>query len=396
MPGVIKGGFGGYVYQNSFDEKPVMKTVYGRKAKGDSKPRQQEKQEKQQEDKREEGLSELDEETRKKVEAVTSARENDIFARATVSAEEARLEREQLQAEYEAMRAKYEHESELFVIRAKDKATEIYEQTKTIARQTVSEARSEAERITKKAEEDAQKLREEAKTKGYAEGEKQGYDEGYVKALKKCKDSLLELKEMSEKVTEEKSEILMKYERQLFDTIFEIVQKVTVNALGQKDKGVITRMIREAGKKYKTSKNVKLTLSKLDISDEAEIDEELLKQVFKSSENVEIELLDDAPAGTLMIDDGSDITDASISTQLKMVEQIGKGKYRDTNLAEMLQNSGAASKQKRAAKKKAASKDEEGGAADAEATAAENMEEEQAVPDVVYTSGKAAQKTAEE
>ena len=388
MPGVIKGGFGGYVYQNSFDEKPVMKTVYGKKGRGGSKPRQQE--EEQQQD-----MTELDEETRKKVEAVTSARENDIFARASVSAEEARLEREQLQAEYEAMRAKYERESELFVTRAKDKATEIYEQTKAMARQTVSKAREEADSIEKKAREEAQKLLEEAKTKGYEEGEKLGYDEGYVKALKKCKDSLLELKEMAEKVTEEKSEILMKYERQLFDTIFEIVQKVTVNALGQKDKGVITRMIREAGKKYKTSKNIKLTLSKLDISDEAEIDEELLKQVFKSSENVEIELLDDAPSGTLMIDDGSDITDASISTQLKMVEQIGKGKYRDTNLTEMLQNSGTASKQKRAAKKKAAPKDDpdaQGGEDGGEDAA----EDDQAVPDVVYKSGKAAQKTAEE
>ena len=39
-------------------------------------------------------------------------------------------------------------------------------------------------------------------------------------------------------------------------------------------------------------------------------------------------MLRDAPSGTVIIDNGSEITDAGIMTQLKMIEELGKGKYR--------------------------------------------------------------------
>ena len=33
---------------------------------------------------------------------------------------------------------------------------------------------------------------------------------------------------------------------------------------------------------------------------------------------------------------GAEITDAGVPTQLKMIEQLGKGKYRDKNLNELI------------------------------------------------------------
>ena len=39
-------------------------------------------------------------------------------------------------------------------------------------------------------------------------------------------------------------------------------------------------------------------------------------------------VLKDAPSGTVIIDNGSEITDAGIQTQLKMIEELGRGKYR--------------------------------------------------------------------
>ena len=382
MSDVIKGGIGiGYVYVNNFDtDEPVMKTVYG---KNPNAQRIAEIQHRNDRDSKamaavEKFLADSSEEAaEKKQEAAADEK--------TVPAEEARIEREKLIAEYESIRSKYERESEEFVLRARSKATEIYEKTKEMAQQTILDARSEAEQILKSAKSEAEKLGEQAKKDGYEEGSKQGYDEGYLKALKKCKETLLELKSLSEQVTSEKTEIMMQYERQLFDTIFDIAQRVTLGALGQKEKGIITRMIHEAGRKFKASKNVKLTLSKLDVSEEADIDEELLKEVFRSCENVEIEILDDAPAGTLLIDDGSEITDASVMTQLKMVEQLGKGKYRDKNLTDMLQESQAAAKPKRGGgRRKAAAKEEP----ETEHMTADDSEPESAVPDVVYNTGK--------
>ncbi|MCR4780781.1 MAG: hypothetical protein K5876_06775 [Ruminiclostridium sp.] len=357
--GVIKGRTTTYVYVNSFDtDEPVMKTVYGRRPEKKNTPAHLTEAEKAVEAM----LAEPDEETES-----SSADSGD-----TVSAEEARIEREKLIAEYEAIRSKYEKEAEQFVIHAKEKATEIYDKTKQMAEQTVREARTEADNIRKQAEEEAKRLAESSKKQGYDEGMKQGYDEGYVKALKKCKESLVELKQTAEQITADKTEIMMQYERQLFDTIFDICQKVTIGALGQKDKAVITRMIREAGKKYKASKYVKLTLSKLDVSEEAEIDEQLLKDVFRSCEHVDVEILEDAPAGTLLVDDGAEITDASIMTQLKMVEQLGKGKYRDKDIKDMIRDQ-AAEKPKRGAAKKKPAKSEE---------------DDSGIPDVVYKDGK--------
>jgi len=380
--GVIKGGIGtGYVYVNNFDtDEPVMKTVYGKSPASD-KLAEFAKQNSRQEKALaavEKMLAGSDEEDG------LSGGSGEGTANGTVAPEEARIEREKLIAEYESIRLKYEKESEEFVLRARAKATEIYEQTKEIAQKTVQEAREEADGILKNAREEAVKLGDNSKQRGYDEGVKQGYDEGYMKALKKCKDSLVELKELAEKVTEDKTELLMQYERQLFDTIFDIAQRVTLGALGQKDKGVITRMIQEAGKKYKASKTVKITLSKLDVSDEAEIDEQLLKDVFRNCENVDIEILEDAPAGTLMIDDGAEITDASVMTQLKMVEQLGKGKYRDKNITDMLRETRTSRSKKTGTKKKAAS-DEEAPAPEDNGSSADEGE----LPDVVYKDGDA-------
>lgn len=371
---VIKGRLNSYVYVNNFDtDEPVMKTVYGRRPEGKKLPRTalEEAEERVLALISENQNSSADEESN----GDTAAQGDDTER---VSAEEARIEREKLVAEYEAIRAKYERESEQFVLRAREKATEIYEKTKQMAEQTVQDARNDAEIIKKEAAEEAKKLAEEARQKAYAEGEKQGYDEGYVKALKKCKESLLELKNTAEQITADKTDIMMQYERQLFDTIFDICQKVTAGALAQKDKGVITRMIREAGKKYRSSKTVKLSLSKLDISEEAEIDEQLLKDVFRSCENVDVEILEDAPAGTLLIDDGTEITDASVMTQLKMVEQLGKGKYRDKDIKDMIRDQ-AAEKPKRGAKKKAAKPEDD----------------DPDVPDVVYTNDAAEAQSVE-
>lgn len=392
MPGVIKGGYGGYVYVNNFDtDEPVMKTVYGKRPKRMAEIINTTDRNAKATAAVEKFLA--DEKRREEEEEAAGNSESELSSGNSVSAEEARIEREKLIEEYEAIRQKYERESEEFVVRAREKATEIYDQTKELATKTVLDARNEAEAIKKQASEDAARMGDGARKQGYDDGYKQGYDEGYVKALKKCKESLLELKALAEKVTEDKTEIMMQYERQLFDTIFEIAERVTLGALGQKEKGIITRMIREAGRKFKASKNVKITLSKLDVSEEAEIDEDLLKDVFRNCENVEIELLEDAPAGTLMIDDGSEITDASIMTQLKMVEQLGKGKYRDKSLGDLLQENKSSSKAKGGRKRSAAAQEEEAPEEQPAPAAPEQIslddpaDDDTAVPDVVYTKG---------
>ena len=331
MAGIIKGGMG-YGYVPSPIEQPVMKTIYGNKLVQQS---EEELKAKQEAEKQAQESLPVQEEQPEETNAEEIAEPEDEIE--YIREDDAKIERQQLIEEYEQLRQKYEKQSEEYVLRAKEKAAEIYEKTKEIAHKTVDEAREEGERLKEEARNEGSKI-------GYDEGYKKGYDEGYVNALKKCKETLLEMKQTIEEVGARKSEIYLDYEHALFDTIFEIAQKVTLNSLKQKDKAVITKMLREAGKRFRGSKNVKITLSQLDISDEAEIDDELLKDIFKGGTAVEIEILKDAPSGTLIIDNGAEITDAGVQTQLMMIEQLGKGKYRDKTPAEMLREQRTAKK----------------------------------------------------
>lgn len=346
MAGIIKGGYGfGYVPVSPNDDTPVMRTVYGvssdtsdapiRTVHGD--PILREEASRRDESAEENGIGfdpALNGEETEPEEAQRAEESNAKEAEAPielVSPEEAALERSKLVEEYEALREQYEQEAELFIRRAKEKAEEIYGKTKEAAKQIVEEARAEGSRIQAEA-------RVEGKKQGYDEGFSQGHEEGYVSALKKCKETLVELKTLNEAVTAQKEQLFLDYEHALFDTIFEIAQKVTIGSLKQKDKATITKMLRAAGKRYRSSKSVKITLSQLDVSEEAEIDETILKEIFRNDALIEIELLKDAPQGTLLIDSGSEITDASVSTQLKMIEQLGKRKYRDKSLTDLLQS----------------------------------------------------------
>jgi len=333
MAGIIKGGRG-YGYISVDPITPVMKTVYGEKREPVAEPIQSATEEAVEEKVVENEIEMVDD--------VPDYEDEALYIRE----EDAKIERAQLIEEYEQLRVKYEKQSEEYVLRAKEKAGEIYEKTKEIANKTIEDAKIESVELKKTAE-------DEGRNVGYEDGYKKGYDEGYVVALKKCRDTLMELKQLNEDIIAKKADIFLSYERSLFDSIFEIAQKVTLGSLKQKDKAVITKMLREAGKKFRGSKNVKISLSSIDISDETEIDEELLKDIFNEGTNVEIEILKDAPEGTLIIDNGAEITDAGVQTQLKMIEQLGKGKYRDKSPSEMLRD-------QRKAKKQEPFEDEEG------------------------------------
>lgn len=213
----------------------------------------------------------------------------------------------------------------------------IAEKAKKDTEKLILEVKNACEKMQADAELEAKELREKAKTEGHdqgfaqglAEGEKKGYDEGYVKGLTKCRDTLIELKNALESFEKEKENYFKTYEHQIFNTIFDIAQKITLDSLKQKDKAVLQKMLKQAAKDFLTSENVKITLSALDVNEEVGTDIDMLRSCFRENQHVEFEVLKDAPSGTLIIDNGSEITDAGIPTQLKMIGELGSGKYRD-------------------------------------------------------------------
>lgn len=193
------------------------------------------------------------------------------------------------------------------------KSTEILSETEQQAQDYAAQAKAQAEAIFEKSRSD-----------GFAKG----HEDGYAAGLDKCCDMLSEIKRLSEQMVSDKAELFDSYEVEIFDTVMEIVNRITLNSLGQKDKAVVKKTIKEAGKSFRGSEYVKLTLSKTDVSEEMAADTDYFKKLFTNVKNVEVEVLKDAPSGTVIIDNGSEITDAGIQTQLKMIEELGRGKYR--------------------------------------------------------------------
>lgn len=247
-------------------------------------------------------------------------REAEAAAQLALTAEKKRL------AELEQVRADYKKHGEIVMEKALADANQTKLRAQEIAGKMISDATEEAK---ESVEQLRQQAYEDGNQNGYKDGQEKGYEDGYRKGLLKCKDTLVELKGIMEKIAEEKDGLFRTYENELFRTAFDIAQKITMDSLKQKDKAVIQGMIKDAGRKFRNSTYVKITLSKLDIDEEMSADYTWLRSLFGEHQNVEIELSKDVPQGTLIIDNGSEITDASVSTQLKMIEELGKGKYKD-------------------------------------------------------------------
>lgn len=209
---------------------------------------------------------------------------------------------------------------------AKAQAESILQSAKTRSVELLAQSQAEAEQ-------QAAEILEQAKKEGFQQGKEAGYQEGFEKGyadgISKCKDTLLELKSVLESVAVEKRDLFLKYESQIFATIFDIANKITLDSLKQKDKAVLQNMVKAAGAQFRNSDYIKITLSKQDLSEDVQTDLSLLRSLFKENQHIEFEVLREAPSGTLILDNGSEITDAGVSTQLKMIRELGMGKFRD-------------------------------------------------------------------
>ena len=174
-----------------------------------------------------------------------------------------------------------------------------------------------------------EKAKKEGYEAGYSEGLQKGTDDGYVQGLKKCKDTLVELKNICESAENEKAAFMAENRRGIFDMGMAVAEKITMTVFTQKDKQALEKMITEAAREFPSAKSVRVTLSRLDLSEDVEADLKILEKCFSNTANVEFEILEDAEQGTLLVETDSEILDAGVSTQLRMIEELGKGKFRD-------------------------------------------------------------------
>ncbi|MCM1054995.1 MAG: hypothetical protein NC394_05650 [Bacteroides sp.] len=234
--------------------------------------------------------------------------------------------------ELEELREQYRREGQEYAVALHKKADAELEEAKAEAERISEEAKEKGRRLLAQIDEKAGAALDEAKKKGleegYGEGLKKGEEDGYIQGLKKCKETLLDLKKLCGDIEQEKAALIAENRRGIFDLALEIAEKVTMTVFSQKDKKALEKMITAAAKEFRSAKNIRVTLSKLDLSEDMEADFKILEKCFSPTVNVEFEAIDGEP-GTLLLESDGEILDAGVSTQLKMIGELGRGRFRD-------------------------------------------------------------------
>ncbi len=197
----------------------------------------------------------------------------DTAENTAVTDEASAKHRQELEQEKEKITSYYREQGEKALADAREKAQKILSETEQQAQDYAAQAKAQAEAIFEKSRSD-----------GFAKG----HEDGYAAGLDKCRDMLSEIKRLSEQMVSDRAELFDSYEVEIFDTVMEIVNRITLNSLGQKDKAVVKKTIKEAGKSFRGSEYVKLTLSKTDVSEEMAADTDYFKKLFTNVKNVEV------------------------------------------------------------------------------------------------------------
>lgn len=224
------------------------------------------------------------------------------------------------------------HERE--VEQMKEDLAQLKEQYIEQGKEVILEAKRRAEGIIQNAQKeadeivnDAEQNRDDVFIKARAEGFEQGKKDGVAACMAAGQGVLDEAREYSERINEGKVRLFERYEDEIFETVMAIANKVTLNSMSFKDGTAAKKLIKKAAKDFRNSQMIRITLDENGATTELAGDYEYLKELCGGVEHIEVELLADADPGTVIVDNGEEITDAGIQTQLKMIRELGSGKY---------------------------------------------------------------------
>lgn len=202
-------------------------------------------------------------------------------------------------------------------------------------KQVILEAKRRADALVSTANDNAAQIISDAEAnrdsvfiKAKAEGFEQGQKDGKEACLAAGRDILEEARSYAEKINSEKEQLFAGYEKEIYDTVMAIAKKVTLDSITSKDSAAVKRLIKKAAKEFRNSERIKITLSDNGANEELTADYEYLKELCGGIQYVDVELLPEAEPGTVIVDNGSEIVDAGIQTQLRMIQELGSGKFR--------------------------------------------------------------------
>ncbi len=236
----------------------------------------------------------------------------ELDLRAQMLAEREQMIEQQMQ-ELAALKESYIEQGKDVILEAKRRAEGI-----------VQTANETAAGIAATAQEERNSVLIQAKAEGFEQGQRDGVEA----CLAAGRDILDEAKAYAERINQQKEQLFADYEQDIYDTIMAIAKKVTLDSLSSKDSTAIKRLIKKAAKDFRNSDRIKITLKQNGANEELTADYSYLKELCGGIPNIEVELLEDVEEGTVILDNGSEITDAGVQTQLRMIQELGSGKFR--------------------------------------------------------------------
>lgn len=207
-----------------------------------------------------------------------------------------------------AHREAVNNEANIIIQKAKAAAENITDNAAKAAAEAISSAKAEGE-----------ELKEKFRRQGYTDG----FAEGKEEAEKKAQTSLEAAGQFLEEINARKEAYYISNEEELRETVISAVEKIVLEKLRKSDK-VVERIVAQAAKNFRNSDFVKISVMEGNVSKTFRTDMEYLKTIAEGITDVEVELLpaDEYPEGSVILDNGSEIIDASIPTQLEFLREI--------------------------------------------------------------------------
>ncbi|NMA79816.1 MAG: hypothetical protein GX967_04130 [Clostridiales bacterium] len=196
---------------------------------------------------------------------------------------------------------------------ARERANEILK----AADEELNKARARAQQIIASANEQAKKIEEDAFNDAFDKGYRQGQSESRTK----CESYIKAAAGLIAEINSKKDALFKRYENEILETALNIAEKITLK-IADNEKDALVSMIKSAAKHFRNSDYIKLTLSDVDVAVEIVSDQEFLSEILGGIPYIETELIGGGDGGTLILDNGSEIIDASVSAQLNMIREI--------------------------------------------------------------------------
>jgi flagellar assembly protein FliH len=184
---------------------------------------------------------------------------------------------------------------------------------RAMAQKIIENAKAEAENIRQRARGEAADILEEAKAAGY----KEGLEQGRILAQRENQKTLNEIKSVMERIEKEKDRLFAENKVDAIELAFTIAEKIMNQKLSMDEKSFL-KIYENAVKDLSVQKWVRLSVSKQQ-AEFATKNSEYLRSMVDGAERLEIEVLDDAPAGTCIVETSEKIVDAGIQTQISLL-----------------------------------------------------------------------------